>query len=36
MVVCVVDDELAPRMKPNPAGEPSQFSYYYGKEAVDF
>ncbi|PAV62520.1 hypothetical protein WR25_00150 isoform A [Diploscapter pachys] len=30
MVVCVVDDELAPRMKPNSAGEPSQFSYYYG------
>ncbi|CAI4225666.1 unnamed protein product [Auanema sp. JU1783] len=30
MVVCVVDDELAPRMKPNAAGEPSQFSYKYG------
>ncbi|CAB3400455.1 unnamed protein product [Caenorhabditis bovis] len=30
MVVCVVDDELAPRMKPNAAGEPSKFSYYYG------
>ncbi|ULT83928.1 hypothetical protein L3Y34_012906 [Caenorhabditis briggsae] len=30
MVVCVVDDELAPRMKPNAAGEPSKFSYTYG------
>ncbi|VDL80467.1 unnamed protein product [Nippostrongylus brasiliensis] len=30
MVVCVVDDELAPRMKPNSAGEPSKFSYIYG------
>ncbi|KAK5971069.1 Voltage-dependent calcium channel gamma-5 subunit [Trichostrongylus colubriformis] len=30
MVVCVVDDELAPRMKPNSAGEPSKFSYLYG------
>ncbi|KAE9414154.1 hypothetical protein Angca_001177 [Angiostrongylus cantonensis] len=30
MVVCVVDDELAPRMKPNSAGEPSKFSYVYG------
>uniref|UniRef100_A0A8R1HTZ1 Uncharacterized protein n=1 Tax=Caenorhabditis japonica TaxID=281687 RepID=A0A8R1HTZ1_CAEJA len=30
MVVCVVDDELAPRMKPNAAGEPSKFSYVYG------
>ncbi|EYB82237.1 hypothetical protein Y032_0364g3570 [Ancylostoma ceylanicum] len=29
MVVCVVDDELAPRMKPNSAGEPSKFSYLY-------
>ncbi|KAK6763837.1 hypothetical protein RB195_024243 [Necator americanus] len=30
MVVCVVDDELAPRMKPNSSGEPSKFSYSYG------
>ncbi|VDM54846.1 unnamed protein product [Angiostrongylus costaricensis] len=30
MVVCVVDDELAPRMKQNSAGEPSKFSYVYG------
>nr|CDQ00559.1 BMA-STG-2, isoform d [Brugia malayi] len=28
--VCVVDDELAPRMKPNAAGEPSKFSFVYG------
>uniref|UniRef100_A0A914Z3L4 Uncharacterized protein n=1 Tax=Panagrolaimus superbus TaxID=310955 RepID=A0A914Z3L4_9BILA len=28
--VCVVDDEMAPRMKPNAAGEPSFFSYRYG------
>ncbi|GMT36026.1 hypothetical protein PFISCL1PPCAC_27323, partial [Pristionchus fissidentatus] len=30
MFVCVVDDELAPRMKPNAAGEPSKFSFKYG------
>ncbi|KHN88696.1 Voltage-dependent calcium channel gamma-5 subunit [Toxocara canis] len=28
--VCVVDDELAPRMKPNAAGEPSKFTFQYG------
>uniref|UniRef100_A0A0R3RIP8 GpcrRhopsn4 domain-containing protein n=1 Tax=Elaeophora elaphi TaxID=1147741 RepID=A0A0R3RIP8_9BILA len=28
--VCIVDDELAPRMKPNAAGEPSKFSFVYG------
>ncbi|MFH4973626.1 hypothetical protein AB6A40_000335 [Gnathostoma spinigerum] len=28
--VCVVDDELAPRMKPNAAGEPSKFTFRYG------
>uniref|UniRef100_A0A0M3JVN1 CLDND1 n=1 Tax=Anisakis simplex TaxID=6269 RepID=A0A0M3JVN1_ANISI len=28
--VCVVDDELAPRMKPNAAGEPSKFGFEYG------
>lgn len=30
--VCVVDDELAPRMKPNAAGEPSKFSFVYGNQ----
>ena len=29
-VICVVDDEMAPRMKPNAAGEPSAFSFRYG------
>ncbi|CAK5088254.1 unnamed protein product [Meloidogyne enterolobii] len=24
-VICIVDDEMAPRMKPNAAGEPSVF-----------
>ncbi|VDN56372.1 unnamed protein product [Dracunculus medinensis] len=28
--VCVVDDEMAPRMKPNAAGEPSKFKFQYG------
>ncbi|TMS36537.1 hypothetical protein L596_003680 [Steinernema carpocapsae] len=28
--VCIVDDELSPRMKPNAAGEPSKFSFRYG------
>ena len=30
-VICVVDDEMAPRMKPNAAGEPSVFTFRYGK-----
>lgn len=29
--VCVVDDEMAPRMKPNAAGEPSKFKFQYGE-----
>ncbi|KAL3073187.1 hypothetical protein niasHT_035463 [Heterodera trifolii] len=29
-VICIVDDEMAPRMKPNAAGEPSAFSFHYG------
>uniref|UniRef100_A0A1I7Y6Z6 G_PROTEIN_RECEP_F1_2 domain-containing protein n=1 Tax=Steinernema glaseri TaxID=37863 RepID=A0A1I7Y6Z6_9BILA len=28
--VCIVDDELSPRMKPNAAGEPSKFNFKYG------
>ncbi|KAK0396935.1 hypothetical protein QR680_001917 [Steinernema hermaphroditum] len=28
--VCIVDDELSPRMKPNAAGEPSKFNFRYG------
>uniref|UniRef100_A0A915AYL7 Uncharacterized protein n=1 Tax=Parascaris univalens TaxID=6257 RepID=A0A915AYL7_PARUN len=31
--VCVVDDELAPRMKPNAAGEPSKFTFHYVRRA---
>ncbi|VDM36995.1 unnamed protein product [Toxocara canis] len=31
--VCVVDDELAPRMKPNAAGEPSKFTFQYVRRA---
>uniref|UniRef100_A0A1I7X8H6 Uncharacterized protein n=1 Tax=Heterorhabditis bacteriophora TaxID=37862 RepID=A0A1I7X8H6_HETBA len=33
MVVCVVDDELAPRMRLNAAGEPSKFGYIYVRHA---
>ncbi|KAF7635525.1 hypothetical protein Mgra_00005067 [Meloidogyne graminicola] len=29
-VICIVDDEMAPRMKPNAAGEPSVFTFHYG------
>uniref|UniRef100_A0A914GQ88 Uncharacterized protein n=1 Tax=Globodera rostochiensis TaxID=31243 RepID=A0A914GQ88_GLORO len=29
-VICIVDDEMAARMKPNAAGEPSAFSFHYG------
>ncbi|KAI3418792.1 hypothetical protein GPALN_007894 [Globodera pallida] len=28
-VICIVDDEMAARMKPNAAGEPSAFSFHY-------
>uniref|UniRef100_A0A914CBS1 Uncharacterized protein n=1 Tax=Acrobeloides nanus TaxID=290746 RepID=A0A914CBS1_9BILA len=28
--ICIVDDEMHPRMKPNAAGEPSKFNYKYG------
>lgn len=34
--VCIVDDELAPRMKPNAAGEPSEFSFVYGNLIFPF
>ncbi|CAJ0583881.1 unnamed protein product, partial [Mesorhabditis spiculigera] len=30
MFVCIVDDELSPRMKANSSGEPSKFSFRYG------
>lgn len=33
-VICVVDDEMVPRMKPNAAGEVSKYSFTYGKGAV--
>ncbi|KAI6228957.1 hypothetical protein M3Y99_01176100 [Aphelenchoides fujianensis] len=29
-VICAVDDEMAPRLKTNAAGEPSLFHYHYG------
>ncbi|KAI1726019.1 voltage-dependent calcium channel gamma-7 subunit [Ditylenchus destructor] len=29
-MICIVDDEMYPRMKPNSAGEPSVFSFKYG------
>lgn len=29
-IICIVDDEMYPRMKPNTAGEPSGFTFYYG------
>lgn len=29
-VICVVDDEMYPRMKPNASGEPSTFAFHYG------
>ncbi|VDM98493.1 unnamed protein product [Thelazia callipaeda] len=34
--VCVVDDELAPRMKPNAAGEPSKFRYSFFFTSLSF
>lgn len=30
-LICVVDDEMYPRMKSNAAGEPSNYNFYYGK-----
>lgn len=29
-IICIVDDEMYPRMKSNTAGEPSGFSFHYG------
>lgn len=29
-IICIVDDEMYPRMKPNTAGEPSGFNFHYG------
>ena len=30
-VICVIDDEMTPRLKSTSEGEPSQFDYHYGK-----
>lgn len=32
--VCVVDDEMAPRMKPTPEGEDSPYKFYYGDQKI--
>lgn len=35
-LIAAVDDEMAPRMKPNAAGDPSPFSYYYCKSLSQY